>query len=254
VTAPTCTSKGYTTHTCACGNSYVDTYVDATGHQVPATSHSCTVCGVVTTSCGESFKNYGDGYVIITNSGIAALKPTTYIQKMSVQTLLERVNFCVKEACDSNGSIFEEIYATEEFRHFVTNDLGLDVDTLTGENAANALVLYAAHLIGEMNKDEIVDFLKASNKYDTIRNGTDHCTNTFIRSVLVYGVYCAYAYHSEDDMLIANLDSITTSIRNSDSEGFIAYISDGQGTADLNGFLAALEMIDKSTESREAVE
>ena len=32
VTAPTCTAKGYTTHTCACGDSYVDTYVDALGH------------------------------------------------------------------------------------------------------------------------------------------------------------------------------------------------------------------------------
>ena len=32
VTPPTCTEQGYTTHTCACGNSYVDTYVDALGH------------------------------------------------------------------------------------------------------------------------------------------------------------------------------------------------------------------------------
>ena len=32
VTAPTCTAKGYTTHTCACGDSYVDTYTDALGH------------------------------------------------------------------------------------------------------------------------------------------------------------------------------------------------------------------------------
>ena len=32
VTAPTCTAKGYTTHTCACGDSYVDTYADALGH------------------------------------------------------------------------------------------------------------------------------------------------------------------------------------------------------------------------------
>ena len=32
VTPPTCTEKGYTTHTCACGESYVDTYVDALGH------------------------------------------------------------------------------------------------------------------------------------------------------------------------------------------------------------------------------
>ena len=32
VTPPTCTEKGYTTHTCSCGNSYVDTYTDALGH------------------------------------------------------------------------------------------------------------------------------------------------------------------------------------------------------------------------------
>ena len=32
VTDPTCTEQGYTTHTCRCGVSYVDTYVDALGH------------------------------------------------------------------------------------------------------------------------------------------------------------------------------------------------------------------------------
>ena len=32
VTLPTCTEKGYTTHTCSCGDSYVDTYTDALGH------------------------------------------------------------------------------------------------------------------------------------------------------------------------------------------------------------------------------
>ena len=32
VTPPTCTEKGYTTHTCSCGHSYVDTYTDALGH------------------------------------------------------------------------------------------------------------------------------------------------------------------------------------------------------------------------------
>jgi len=32
VTKPTCTAQGYTTHTCHCGHSYVDTYMDALGH------------------------------------------------------------------------------------------------------------------------------------------------------------------------------------------------------------------------------
>lgn len=32
VTEPTCTEQGYTTHICVCGDSYVDSYVDALGH------------------------------------------------------------------------------------------------------------------------------------------------------------------------------------------------------------------------------
>ena len=32
VTPPTCTEKGYTTHTCACGERYVDSYTAPTGH------------------------------------------------------------------------------------------------------------------------------------------------------------------------------------------------------------------------------
>ncbi|MBR6736804.1 MAG: hypothetical protein IKL82_00355 [Clostridia bacterium] len=32
VTEPTCEDQGYTTHTCACGHTYVDNYVDALGH------------------------------------------------------------------------------------------------------------------------------------------------------------------------------------------------------------------------------
>ena len=59
VTAPTCTDKGYTTHTCACGDSYVDTYVDALGHawdngkvtkeptetETGVKTYTCTRCG-----------------------------------------------------------------------------------------------------------------------------------------------------------------------------------------------------------------
>ena len=43
VTAPTCTEQGYTTYTCDCGDSYIDTYVDATGHSYE--NGICTACG-----------------------------------------------------------------------------------------------------------------------------------------------------------------------------------------------------------------
>ena len=61
VTAPTCTEKGYTTHTCACGDSYVDTYVDALGHAwdegkvtKPATETEDGVKTFTCTRCGET--------------------------------------------------------------------------------------------------------------------------------------------------------------------------------------------------------
>ena len=88
ITAPTCTAKGYTTHTCSCGNSYKDTYVDALGHnyvsgvctrcnakdpnyQAPHThsytaaviAPTCTSAGYTTHTCqcGNSYKdNYTD--------------------------------------------------------------------------------------------------------------------------------------------------------------------------------------------------
>ena len=43
VTPSTCTEQGYTTYTCECGDSYVDDYVDATGHSYE--NGSCTDCG-----------------------------------------------------------------------------------------------------------------------------------------------------------------------------------------------------------------
>ena len=56
VTAPTCTAKGYTTHTCAaCGDSYVDSYTDALGHNYGAWKQTkaptCTAKGTETRTC-----------------------------------------------------------------------------------------------------------------------------------------------------------------------------------------------------------
>ena len=49
VTAPTCTKQGYTTHTCHCGDSYVDSYVAALGHTEvidAAVAPTCTATGL----------------------------------------------------------------------------------------------------------------------------------------------------------------------------------------------------------------
>ena len=57
-TQPTCTEQGYTTYTCsACGDSYVDTRVDAKGHSYQ--DGICTTCGVA------YWDNDGDGVLKI---------------------------------------------------------------------------------------------------------------------------------------------------------------------------------------------
>ena len=60
VTAPTCTSDGYTTYTCECGDSYVSDSVSATGHDYSSstTAPTCTSDGYTTYTCA-----CGDSYV-----------------------------------------------------------------------------------------------------------------------------------------------------------------------------------------------
>ena len=61
VTLPTCTQKGYTTHSCSrCSDNYVDTYVDALGHTGGAAT--CTEQAVCT-RCNEKYgKALGHDY------------------------------------------------------------------------------------------------------------------------------------------------------------------------------------------------
>ena len=60
VTPPTCTEQGYTTYTCECSDSYVDDYVNATGHEYDSvvTDPTCTEQGYTTYTC-----ECGDSYV-----------------------------------------------------------------------------------------------------------------------------------------------------------------------------------------------
>ena len=72
VTAPTCTAKGYTTHTCACGDSYVDSYTNALGHSYK--NGVCTRCGateevVASGTCGNDLTWTLDSNGTLTISG-----------------------------------------------------------------------------------------------------------------------------------------------------------------------------------------
>ena len=61
VTDPTCTEKGYTTYTCACGDTYTGNYVDATGHSYEeeiTQDATCTEAGEKTFTCSVCSHSY----------------------------------------------------------------------------------------------------------------------------------------------------------------------------------------------------
>ena len=65
VIAPTCTEKGYTLHTCSgCGNSFKDTYTNATGHNYLETviDPTCIKQGYKIHTCTRCEDSYKDAY------------------------------------------------------------------------------------------------------------------------------------------------------------------------------------------------
>ena len=66
LTSPTCTERGYTTHTCSrCNDTYDDTYVNATGHnyKTVVTAPNCTEQGYTTHTCSKCNDSYADNYI-----------------------------------------------------------------------------------------------------------------------------------------------------------------------------------------------
>lgn len=68
VTEPTCTERGFTTHTCDCGASYIDGYADALGHDY--IDGECSRCGHCNYTVGLAYSLSDDGtYYICTGIG-----------------------------------------------------------------------------------------------------------------------------------------------------------------------------------------
>ncbi len=92
VTAPTCTEKGYTTHTCACGKSYVDTYTDALGHawdngkvtkeptetETGVKTFTCTRCGETKTEVIPALSHEHNYNAVVTAPTCTAKGYTTH--------------------------------------------------------------------------------------------------------------------------------------------------------------------------------
>ena len=117
VTAPTCTAQGYTTHTCSrCGDSYVDTYENALGHDWDE--------GVITTPPTLD----ADGVRTFTCQRCGETK-TEPVPRLGKQTIL------------LPGSSFEKTYGDADFSNEAKNLTdGGGALTYTSSNTAVAVV------------------------------------------------------------------------------------------------------------------
>ena len=169
VTEPTCTEQGYTTHTCKCGDSYKDTYVDETGHSYEdsVTAPTCNAGGYTThtCACGDT---YTDAYVDADdNAHIAGdwvtTKEATY---MEVGTKTKSCTVC------------EKVLETEEIPVLeLTNGDAVYTIELAGGETDYVVGHYdtelAAELVALVNAYRVENGLTELTVYDKMQTACD---------------------------------------------------------------------------------
>ena len=105
-TPPTCTQLGYTTHTCSCGDSYVDTYVNALGHTAsPAVREN-----EVAASC-EKAGNYDEVvYCSVCDTELSRTPHT--VEKLAHTPATPVRENEVSASCEKAGSYDEVVYCS----------------------------------------------------------------------------------------------------------------------------------------------
>ncbi len=110
VTAPTCTAKGFTTYTCACGDSYVADEVAALGHDYRAetTAATCTEPAGTTytcSRCGDHYTEAAGGFAPITDVEIIVTCPSKYNDKANEPTIIKETYFSKTTNCNRNANV-----------------------------------------------------------------------------------------------------------------------------------------------------
>ncbi len=107
VTAPTCTEKGYTTYTCACGDTYIGDEVAALGHTwVDATvdaPKTCSVCGAIEGEVLATVAMIGDAKYAVLADAVAAANANETVTLVSDVTLEKFVTIDKSITLDLGG-------------------------------------------------------------------------------------------------------------------------------------------------------
>ena len=164
VTAPTCETEGYTTYTCACGDSYVSDQVAALGHsyETETLEATCETDGSVTETC----VNCG-------NSHVEVIPATGHDYESYTVTLTCTEDGFTKYTCTNCSHSYYENYVEAA---------GHDYE-VTVENGYN---VYTCTVCGDHYSDEVVI------TYNRVNNIT--AGNTYVITVYSSGKYYALTH------------------------------------------------------------
>lgn len=100
VTAPTCTAQGFTTHTCECGDTYVDSYVNSLGHNfedyIYDNNATCLKDGTETAVCTRCSN---EGRIVVDTRTKKNTKLShTYDQQIATQKYVKTAATCTNKA------------------------------------------------------------------------------------------------------------------------------------------------------------
>ena len=228
--------------------------------------------------------SYGGGKLSLAQVYLDQVKGSTFVDGVGVDKMLKKVddvtNFVNLLDMADGGKAMEKVYSDPNFQAYMLTAIGLPADAtaeqqgaalkelcekmpggFTQDNVnkiqANAAVLYTAAQAGSVNKSSITTLLGNDGaKQQITANLTNGQTGeAMTQAALAYGMYTAYAnssYCSEANAGAKDKNAVEV-LADLDNPEFQSYINSAQGQKDMEAYLAALNMIDSSSNDKSAV-
>ena len=165
VIAPTCTEKGYTLHTCSkCGDSYKDTYTNATGHNYEETivAPTTTEQGYTLHTCSVCKHSYKGNYTNILLSNNSTLSAETI-------KLGETITATAKATGGTGEYLYQVVYKQTTQSKWTTAQ-SYKANSIVTFKPANAVTYDVCVKVKDSNNTEVKKFFTVKVTSDELKN------------------------------------------------------------------------------------
>lgn len=223
--------------------------------------------------------SFAGGVIRVTTDNKNALSNSAFYQNQGTEEILGTVDSVANIAAGLSGPGYDAIKNSTAFTSTFANALGIKPEEfeakakemaeaslkaqgkeVTGTNmqaeidkfTANAMVLYTAELSAGMTAQQAQDMMKDIDVAKISTNMQNGDANGLTQAALACGMYLAYVNSDActDTSLKGsdvNIVNVSTALNNNSE--FQSYIQSEQGAKDLEGYLAAMQMIDSTTKT-----